>query len=403
MSVKHLSASSIAAFKACPTRYRLGYVEGIRQAIDPQTLRFGTAWHKGLEVLGLPVGTFLHDLDGEGDVETRITEENRLEIAVELATKVYEAQAPDGVDLTDWAVERETVANALAAYHWLYGENHDYEIATTELEFELPLVNPETLHSTPNYVRVGKIDRIMRNARTGAALIGENKTTSKPIDSGSTYWGRLRLDTQSKFYIVAGRDLQQQEGPFAPGDSPISGLLHDVFHKPSISPKMLTQADSKAFVETGEYCGQKFGIDGMIGQDAGLKTTIIVDGVVAEVEPGKKEGTFALRETPSMFGARLLQALTAEPEKYFARKEIVFTDDELADFQSQCWALQRTMQEMEKSGNWFQNESSCEATFRCSYCSLCYNNVACCDGKTIPPGFKRLNAVAAEQGEVTSE
>jgi hypothetical protein len=398
--MKHLSASSIAAFKSCPTRYRLGYVEGIRPAQDAQPLRFGTAWHTGLEILALPPGTFPHD--GAEDDET--VRQNRLGLAIAQATAVYEQPAPDGVDLTDWAVERETLANAIAAYHWYYGNNHDYEIVATELPFELPLVNPETGRPTPNYVRVGKIDRIVRNARTGALLIGENKTTSKPIDSGSTYWGRLRLDTQSKFYIVAGRVLQHTTAvPFS--DSPvtanspihgasISGLLHDVFHKPQISPKMLTQAESKAFVETGEYCGQKFEVKPKPSTE--LSPYIWVDGILAEIEAGKKVGTFAIRETPSMFGARLLQDMTTTPEKYFARREIVFTGQELKAFEAQCWSLQRTMQEMENSGNWFQNESSCEATFRCQFCPVCYNNVACCDGVTVPPGYKRIHAKAED-------
>jgi hypothetical protein len=402
MTPKHVSASSITAYKACPQRYRLAYVEGIRPAEDPAPFRLGTAYHLGLEVLRSPAGTVVSKWLPDAAPERRLEDANRLDVAIEAATSVYSV-VPMSADSTAWAVEREIVANAIAAYAWLYGDNDEYETVATEQEFELPLVNPETGRPTPNFTRVGKIDRIVRHKPTGALMIGEYKTTSKPIDSGSTYWGRLRLDTQSKFYIVAARDLQARGNPtagLAPGNPTISGLLHDVFHKPTIKPKMLTMAESKTFVETGEYCGQHFerAIVGGISSPQ-----ISVDDAQAEVEPGKKEGTFALRETPGMFGARLLQDMTTRPEYYFARRPIAFTDAELAAFEHQVWALQRNMAEMTNTGHWFQNEANCESTYRCAYCPLCYNNVECYFGTSTPPGFRRLAAAQVETPEEVTE
>jgi hypothetical protein len=279
----------------------------------------------------------------------------------------------------------------------------------TELSFELPLVNPETGHPTPNFRRVGKIDQVLRNRTTGILLIGEHKSTSKPIDSGSTYWDRLRMDTQSKFYICAARDMTIPDTDVpthAPVGTTVSGLLHDVIHKPAIRPKKLAQAESAEFVKTGEYCGQKFAV--VTAPEPG-PAPYLIDGLVAEIELGaepkaKKDGIvaprpFAVRETPGMFGARLLQAMTTEPEKYFARREIAFTDAELRDFRYQVWNIQKTMNEMERSGHWFQNEQQCEATFRCAFCPLCYMNIQCCDGVTVPPGFRRLRTEEVETAE----
>jgi hypothetical protein len=393
--MKHVSATSIAAFKTCPVKFRLGYVEGIREAVEPAPFRFGTAWHKGLEVLEAPDGSVVLTSDPDAGL---------LGAAIEAATSVY-TTIPDYADPTEWAVEREVVANGLAAYHWLYGSAlSEYETAAVELEFDLPLVNPETGHATPNFRRVGKIDRIIRHKASGRLLIQENKSTSKPIDSGSTYWARLRKDTQSKFYICAARDLQDEGKMVSEPNhtSMVSGLLHDVFRKPAIRPSKLTMAESKAFVETGEYCGQKFKIVRHTGAQLGFPDdpigAIFVDEVRAEVEPGKKEGTFALRETPGMYGARLFQDMTTRPEYYFARREIAFTDAELEDFRYQVWALQRTMAEMEKSGHWYENEQQCEATYKCCYCNLCYNNQVetVCDGVTVPPGYRRLRAETVE-------
>jgi hypothetical protein len=391
-------------------RYRFSYVEGLRVAQEPQPLRFGTAWHKGLEVLATPTGTnySMASVVPVGAFSVTITDENRLKCAIEEATFLY-TTIPDWADLTEWAVEQEIVANALAAYHWLYpSEKSEYETVAVELQFDLPLVNPETSRATSNFRRVGKIDRIVRHKGTGRLLIQENKSTSKTIDSGSTYWQRLRKDTQSKFYIVAARDLQADGIHDDLCGDTISGLLHDVFHKPQIGPKKLTQAESAEFVKTGEYCGQKFDIV----RDPVRCLEYVIDGVAVDFEWGaepkaKKDGTvasrpFAIRETPGMFGARLFADMTGQtdlykdahgPAHYFARHEVAFTDQELEDFRYQVWALQRTMAEMERTGLWYENEQQCEATFRCEYCPLCYNNVQCCDGVTVPPGFKRTRVI----------
>jgi hypothetical protein len=343
-----------------------------------------------------------------------MTEDDRLGYAIDVATQVYNT-VPDGVDPTDWAVEREIVANGLAAYHWRYGgmQESEYETVATELQFDLPLVNPETGHPTPAFRRVGKIDRIIRHKASGRLLIQENKSTSRPIDSGSTYWDRLRKDTQSKFYITAARDLQVDSQFIAECDDElqVSGLLHDVFHKPAIKPSKLTHAETAEFIKTGEYCGQKFKVvvPTEYEGDPQASMSLMIDETLTCTIPGappkptkanpNPATPFAIRETPGMFGARLFQALTTEPEKYFARREIAFTDAELEDFRYQVWALQKTMAEMERTGHWYENENQCEATgtSKCPYCPICYNNVPCCDGVTVPPGFRRLHAEIVEQ------
>ena len=95
--VGHCSASSIATFKTCPQKYRISYVEGLRQTPEPAPFRFGTNWHAGQAVL-----------------ETGGT----LEAALEAATAEYEV-CPDWADPIDWAVECETLRAGLAAYAWL--------------------------------------------------------------------------------------------------------------------------------------------------------------------------------------------------------------------------------------------------------------------------------------------
>ena len=392
---QHMSATSSDAFKACPERYKLGYIERLRLAQEPVQLRMGNNWHIGQEALG---------------------NHKTVEQAVDLACAQY-ATVPDWADLTAWLVERETLANALAVYAWLYSAD-EYETLCAEVPFELPLTNPETGGVTPTFVRVGKIDKILRNKRTGVILLGEHKSTSKPIDSASVYWNRLRLDAQTTNYLCAAREMQAAGTlPGVPATPVISGLLHDVWRKPSIEPRKLTQTDTVTFLATGDYMGQHFDVK-FTETPAPVAT---VDGLIAVIEIGatpkatKADPTpkpkLAIRETPGMYGARLFADMTGNksvmeeargPEWYFARREVPRTDAELEAFRYELWALQRTIAEMQRTGHWYTNGHACETTFKCPFMAICYNNLDVSNGNT-PPGYRRLDAAKAETTDITGK
>ena len=164
-----------------------------------------------------------------------------------------------------------------------------------------------------------------------------------------------------------------------------------MWHKPGISPKKLTQADSAKFVETGEYMGDKFEVICAAAtkgaDDPVTVNSVIVNRESTEVEPGKKEGTFAIRETPDMFGARLLKDISERPEFYFARKEISRTEADFARLENEIYNIYHTVKFMDKNETWWKNEQQCEATFRCPLINVCYNNVTL-DPENPPEGFK---------------
>jgi hypothetical protein len=409
-----MSATCIQAFKACATRFRLGYVEGLRIAEQTEALRIGTNWHACLEIAKLQPGQvcicFAESLDTLADPKCPICggvgsvpDNDPLERVTEWLNHAY-ATVPVGTDPTAWAVERTILAYSVAGWLWYFGaENHTI---ATEIPFDLPLRNPSSDRALPHVRRVGKLDRLEREGNR--VLLGEYKSTSSPIDSGSPYWGRLNIDSQISTYLAAVREMQLSDGlvdhGIGPDDPLISGVLYNVWHKPAIRPKKLTQAETKKFLldngTCGEYCGQKF----ITGWDAvnlaeGVPT---VDGEPAEVthgvtpKPTKKnpnpDTPFAIRETPDMFGARLLQSIQEEPEKHFAQREIARTDEELRDFDWQMYHMYQTMRSMNKAGHWWMNENQCDATgtFRCPYTSICHNRLDVYDGETTPPGFRRI-------------
>ena len=121
----------------------------------------------------------------------------------------------------------------------------------------------------------------------------------------------------------------------------------------------------------------------------GDDNVVVVNHIQADYEPGKKEGTFAIKETPEMYGARLLADIGERPEFYFRCVEISRTDKEMRSFEWELLNIYRTMQNMIKTNNWYGNEHQCQATFTCDYMPFCYNNIELSVDE-IPDGFKLI-------------
>jgi hypothetical protein len=350
-----LSASSLACYKACPCRYYYQYVLGLRPIEDTESQRMGTCWHA------------LHEVYDQNP-------DDPMGAVVEHLNKMY-SEPPISKTLFDWEVERITLLYSFVGYKWLYNDE-GYEVESNEQKFELPLRSPATNNALQGIV-VGKIDKIFSAGNN--RFVHEYKSTSKSIDPDSTYWSHLTLDTQTRLYTYAARELGLG----------MCGVLYDVWHKPTIRPKKLTQADSKKFVETGEYCGEEFDVRwddlGMTGKQ--LVPLVNMKPVV--IEYGKKEGTFAIRETPEMFGARLLQDITERPEFYFVRREIVHHQADIEAFQYELVNIYQSIRSMAKNERWWRNEHQCQATFKCSYIDFCYNHLDI-GPDDCPDNFKKL-------------
>ena len=394
-----LSASSIGAFKSCPVRFRNAYVYGIRPIEDKESQRIGTNWHTILEVASLVPGSECPNAPCHEDPEpcvicegTNIVPDDIMVVVTRVLNKVYEGI--EFADPTAKEVERVTLLHALVGYRWHYGKQSEPVIAR-EQYFDLPLLNPQTGHPVPDVFIKGRIDKLIEIVN--GIAVEEHKSTSKSIDPDSTYWGHLNLDTQTTMYVYAARRMQLgMEGVDWNINYPlISTVKYDVYHKPTIRPKKLTQGESKKFVTDGMYCGQKFTVvikGGLEIDPAGSPAketgrTYFVNDKLTEVEPGAKEGTFAIRETPDMFGARLLKDITERPEFYFRCVELSRTDKELQAFEQELYDIAKNMQYMIRSGQFYTNEHQCEATFRCDYIGQCYNRETV-DQDHVPDGFK---------------
>jgi len=391
----HLSASLISAFKACPMRCYLKYVLGIIPIEDTDSQRQGTNWNKCLEIMGMKSGQVCPECSNtQKNMEcvlcegTDILPENMMDAVIRHLNKTYD-NIPISKTKEEWLTERAILLYSLAGYNWNYS-NDNYIVVAEEVKFSLPLRNPSTGRALPNVTIGGIIDKIVQSPN-GNYYIDEHKSTSNSLDQDSQYWNHLNLDTQTRLYPWAARQMQLTNDlinyGLSPDDPLISGVRFDAWHKPQIRPKKLTQAESKKFVETGEYMGEKFNINQHKKPGQEVEPFLFINGIKTKIEFGAKEGTFAIRETPEMFGNRLLQDIGQRPEFYFARREINRTESELKRFEWELYNIYKALRSIEKTNTWWINELQCEAKYPCSYIPICYNNINI-NGGCIPEGFK---------------
>ena len=397
----HVSAAFIRAKNKCDYLCYLKYLLGLRTIHDTDPQRYGNRWHKCQEILGRSPGVCTTCAQkAANDPEclfcrgTGFIPEDRMALVVQYLNEYY-AQVPPNKDTTEWLVERAKVMYGMSAYEWYYS-NDEYETLATELDFKLPVINPRTGRALPNCKLVGKIDKLVRN-QNGVVMIMEHKTTSSSLNSDSTFWGNLRLNTQISMYVYAAQQMQLA------GDLEIYGLkatdpliqecVFDGLRKPGISPKKLSQKDSLEFVGTGLYYGKKFEVDMPVDERGELCPTghfgpTHIDGEEADIELGKKGGSFTIRETPEMYGMRLMTDMSERPEFYLGRREVSRTTQEIENFRKKIYSVYQTYKFMCRTETWSKDEDQCEATYACEYIGLCYNNVDPTVGDI--PGFKRI-------------
>lgn len=385
-----LSASSVAAFKACPQRFRLAYREGLRLIEDTESQRVGTNWHSVHEI-------YRRALNEKGHVPGKVSTINdaNRDAAVQAVVNhlnVRYQNIPTSVSKQDWDLERTILFVSFLAYLEYY-EADVIEYLANEIPFELPLYGPKTglpLKET-EVLRVGKIDHLIRWRNMVGVL--ERKSTTRSVDPDSDFWDRSQKDTQVSMYALALRDLDLSEFAISTDTDRIGNTLYDVWRRPQIRPKMLSQKDTAAVLETKSYFGQDFSSDVCWPEPTKPNEgtpSVIINNDSCEVEVGKKG--FAIRETVAMFGARLFEDIRSNPTKYFARREIARTDRDLQRFQRDLFNIYQAQKSMDATNGWFENEAQCRATYPCPYIPICYGYgaEAAAQNKDAPSGFKRI-------------
>ncbi len=173
MASELITHSRTDSFKKCRKQHWFAYEKRIRRETDSKPLRMGISHHDAMEAIGDGLG-----LD-------------------EACNRVYQnyANMPEGFDALEWGYELETVLRLVCAHVWRW-EGVPLKTLQAEMEFKLPLVNPETGRKTTAFQLAGKIDGIVElEDLTGFCVWSsgspKNSTPIRRCGSGCTSTTRL--------------------------------------------------------------------------------------------------------------------------------------------------------------------------------------------------------------------
>jgi hypothetical protein len=188
-----LSATSLKAFRACPRRFQLAYVEKIRKVEKQDALRIGTNWGE------------LHVMYNDPSQGV-----NKEQFVLDYLNKRYQI-TPNGKDFDDWEVEKLTLLTCLIGYYE-YWKDDPIEVDASEQPFEFQVGGHRV---------AGKIDHI--GTWQDRKCLVERKSTSKSLEPDSDYWDVWSKDLQISLYMTV-----------LPPDT---AILLDVWRKPTIKQK----------------------------------------------------------------------------------------------------------------------------------------------------------------------
>jgi len=257
----------------CPRKYYYDNILGLKVATPAEALRIGTAVHNGGEARA-----------NGGDFAAQYT------------------AAVTGAQLDEWMAAK--VFGILGAYDRTYGEveDRDYAAMNPEMEF----VN--AIDGSRTFEQRGKVDGLAV-LKDGRKVVWERKTTSDDLADTSDYWQRLRLNHQ----LLAYADWVYSSS------GELGVCVYDVIRKPQLMPKAnIPDVDADGLPIVLDANGQR-----CIKRDGTPKKT---------ADAAKGEKVSGHPETPDEYGQRILESMTAEADRYFARREVEITFDMLEEF-----------------------------------------------------------------------
>lgn len=331
-----VTASRFRAARKCRRLHWYRYVQLRVPLRESEDLFFGSLVHRALEAWWKSA-----QLEGAG--------EHQLERMIEAL------RAEPDVDPFD-LVRAEVLCTA---YHYRWSPTvSTYRVLGVEVEFRTLLVNPETGAASRTYELGGKLDVLVEEIATQRLIVIEHKTSSEDLSPGADYWVRLQLDGQVSTYFDGGQALTAR---------PVDAVLYDVIGKPGLKPLKATPMESRKYKKgTNElYANQR-----------------------------------AEDETPEEHRARLLEAVTEDPNRYLARQEVPRLESELEESRADRWAEARAIREEQLAGRRPRNPDAC-ITFgtRCPYWDVC-TGVASIDDQT---RFRATEAHPELSGATTTQ
>lgn len=339
-----LTASRLKTARACQELHHLEYELGYRPVQEEDTLRFGTLVHRGLEAW------WLAKKDG-------LPIKEQLDAAIKAT--VGEADPYD----------RARAQALLTGYHFRW-KDEPYEVLGVEARFETELINPTTNAPSRTWRLAGRIDAIVKDPRDGRLLIVEHKTSSEDVSPGSSYWKRLKMDGQVSVYFEGARALGFD----------VAACCYDVVLKPAQRPSQIPLVDEDDVKIVLDQQGQR------VRTKDGKKWR----------QTGDTEAGYVLQtrdEAPEEFLERLMTLIAEEPNRFYARGDVVRLEKEMNDALWDIWQIGQQLRESKLAGRHPRNPDACVRWGRpCPFFDVCSGEASLEDTTR----FRRIEKVNPE-------
>lgn len=248
----------------------------------------------------------------------------------------------------EYSLRQATVRAMLVGYDHKYADSmHDYQIHRVEEAITAPLFNPETQAKSRTYITGGVIDVDLSDGRGHGFM--DHKSSSDDIeDPNSPYWRQLVVESQLDHYIL-NKHINGEKTDWA---------VWDVMRKPGIRPRRIEKAEQKTLETDGTYWGARF--------DPDTIRAAIADG----------------RESLQLYEARLIAECVEKPERYFQRRRITRTSDQILRYAEELWDDGQDLLVAKRTSRHSRNAKSCMMYGRpCVFLGICANEDSADSGK----------------------
>lgn len=305
-----VTKSRLATYCRCQRLEFIQYQQGYRSLAPRPEADWGTVIHAGLD----------------GWYEAHRRGETLVALTDALAAMQAARTTATGVD--DFAMAKAEVMMVAYDARWT-SEMADWEVLGSEVEFVAVIKGRKLLRVA------GKLDRLLRRRSTGRIWFGENKTTGADLSAGSTYHQRLRMDPQVSIYYRGVASL---------GHDDVEGCLYDIIVRPDFRPKKATPVDLRKYTQPTKK------------------------DPVSRLYANQRENDEVVDE----YRARIGAAISAAPEAFFARTEIVRLETELAESERDVEELALQIRRGAITGTSARNPDSCYLYGRtCEFVDAC--------------------------------
>ena len=318
------SYSRRRAFATCPRLHHFRYTEGWKQIQVDEKLRFGSAFHRAVE------------LHWGGASLARV----ELEVS--------------GVAADPWLAEKVMATfTAYLTYH--ESDDAQYSVVTVdgepliECEFLTPMLDAN-MGFVPDAHDYGFIDKVVQD-EDGKIYLWETKTTSLDLSVKSTYWKSLLMNPQvSGYYMGALGELCGPGGLRTP-----VGCVFDVIKRLGTRPQKTTPLENRKFKKRTK--------------------AQIANGLPENDSSLLYKGMRLEDETPDEFGIRCLEQIQENPSEMFKRVVIFRTDDTLREHCRDSAAFVKLIQQCNTLDTSPKNPAACHLMGTCDMWAACSANV----------------------------